>query len=192
MQTSIVAIEEKQSSGESSNDIANHIAEAIAARKLPPGITMDMSGLPRVAEDDHFTTPILSDDLLKRAKCRFPVYACGYNWLASNTEAADALKDRIAEVIAENNKGAYKCEQVILVTHSMGGLVARCCAQLDGMAGKIAGIVHGVMPAVGAAVAYRRCKVGMREESFTAGLVIGSNGREVTAVFAQAPGALQL
>lgn len=161
-------------------------------RKLYPGISMDMSGLPRVAEDNHATAPILSDELLKRAKCRFPVYACGYNWLASNTQAAEALKERIAEVIAENNKGAYKCEQVILVTHSMGGLVARSCAQLDGMADKIAGIVHGVMPAVGAAVAYRRCKVGMREESFTAGLVIGSNGREVTAVFAQAPGALQL
>jgi len=32
----------------------------------------------------------------------------------------------------------------------------------------------------------------MRDESYIAGLVIGSNGREVTAVFAQAPGALQL
>ena len=160
--------------------------------KLFPGITMTMSGLPPMAEDEHRTDPVLSDDLLKRAKFRFPVYACGYNWLASNDDAADALKERIAKVIAENNKGAYKCEQVILVTHSMGGLVARACAQLDGMGDKIAGIVHGVMPAVGAAVAYRRCKVGMRDESMIAGLVIGSNGREVTAVFSQAPGALQL
>jgi hypothetical protein len=74
----------------------------------------------------------------------------------------------------------------------MGGLVARLCAQLPGMGEKIAGVVHGVMPAVGAAVAYRRCKIGMRDEDFGAALVIGSTGQEVTSVFAQAPGALQL
>jgi hypothetical protein len=102
------------------------------------------------------------------------------------------LKDRIEKVIAENNSGAIKCSQVILVTHSMGGLVARACSQLPGMFRKIVGIVHGVMPATGAAVAYRRCKVGMRDEDFVAGLVIGSSGKEITAVFAQSPGALQL
>lgn len=48
------------------------------------------------------------------------------------------------------------------------------------------------MPSVGAAVAYRRCKVGMHDENAVAGMVIGSTGQEVTAVFAQAPGALQL
>jgi hypothetical protein len=74
----------------------------------------------------------------------------------------------------------------------MGGLVARACSILPDMTEKIVGIVHGVMPATGAAVAYRRCKIGMRDESFGASLVIGSNGQEVTAVFAQAPGALQL
>ncbi|WP_353405604.1 esterase/lipase family protein [Duganella hordei] len=160
--------------------------------KLFPGITMEMSGLPRVAEDHHFTEPVLSDDLLKRAKCRFPVYACGYNWLQSNEAAGNALKTRIEQIIAENNGGAFKCQQVILVTHSMGGLVARYCAQLPGMEQKIAGVVHGVMPAVGAAVAYRRCKVGMKDEDAMAAMVIGATGQEVTAVFAQAPGALQL
>ena len=88
--------------------------------------------------------------------------------------------------------GPFRCRQVILVTHSMGGLVGRYCAAMNGMQDKIAGVVHGVMPAVGAAVAYRRCKVGMHDEDMVAGLVIGSNGKEVTAVFANAPGALQL
>jgi pimeloyl-ACP methyl ester carboxylesterase len=160
--------------------------------KLFPGIAMEMSGLPKIAEDQHFTDPVLSDDLLKRAKCRFPVYACGYNWLQSNEDAGNALQTRIEKIIAENNKGAFTCKQVILVTHSMGGLVARFCAQLPGMEQKIAGVVHGVMPAVGAAVAYRRCKVGMKDEDAMAAMVIGSTGQEVTAVFAQAPGALQL
>jgi len=74
----------------------------------------------------------------------------------------------------------------------MGGFVTRACQQLPGMKEKIAGVVHGVMPASGAAVAYRRCKVGMSDEDAGAALVIGKDGPSVTAVFAQAPGALQL
>jgi pimeloyl-ACP methyl ester carboxylesterase len=160
--------------------------------KLFPGIPMKMSGLPPLAEDRHSPESIMSDDLLNRSKFRFPVYACGYNWLASNDDAAERLKDKIEKIISENAAGIFKCKQVILVTHSMGGLVARACAQLPGMEEKIAGVVHGVMPAVGAAVAYRRCKIGMMDESIVAGLVVGPNGPAVTAVFAQAPGALQL
>ncbi|RPE74670.1 hypothetical protein [Vulcaniibacterium tengchongense] len=166
--------------------------------KLHPGIPMQMRGFNPLGylDGEAGVSPraevVTSDDLLKRAKFRMPVYACGYNWLDSNTRAAERLKGRIDQVIAANNRNGYKCEQVILITHSMGGLVARRCALMAGMQDKIAGIVHGVMPAVGAAVAYRRCKVGMRDEDFVAGLVIGSNGREVTAVFSQAPGALQL
>jgi len=118
-----------------------------------------------------------------------PVHACGYNWLDSNKVAAQRLAERIDELTHQYGRN---CQQVILVTHSMGGLVARRCAQLPGMAAKIAGVVHGVMPATGAPVAYRRCKVGMSDEDLIAGAVIGPTGQEVTAVFAQAPGALQL
>ncbi|SDV01212.1 esterase/lipase family protein [Pseudomonas vancouverensis] len=120
---------------------------------------------------------------------RLPVHACGYNWLDSNKQAALRLAERIDELMRQYGRN---CQQVILVTHSMGGLVARRCAQLPGMADKIAGVVHGVMPATGAPVAYRRCKVGMSDEDPIAGAVIGPSGQEVTAVFAQAPGALQL
>ncbi|WP_316153223.1 hypothetical protein [Cupriavidus sp. BIC8F] len=122
----------------------------------------------------------------------YPVYACGYNWLGDNALSAQRLKARIDQVIEIHRQGLGRCEQVMLVTHSMGGLVARACAQMDGMAEKIVGIMHGVMPATGAPVAYRRCKVGMRDEDYGASLVIGQTGQEVTAVFAQAPGALEL
>ena len=132
------------------------------------------------------------DDFRKLREWFFPVHACGYNWLQDNAVAAKLLKQRINEVIAENNNAASRCEQVILVTHSMGGLVARACQQLDGMELAIAGIVHGVMPADGAPVAYRRCKLGVAEEDAATGIVIGRTGQEVTAVFAQAPGALEL
>jgi hypothetical protein len=161
-------------------------------RNLEPGLTMNMAGLPELAEPGCKVQAILSDELLKRAKAVYPIYAFGYNWLSSNMIAAKELKKRIEQIISENNVGEMKCTQVILVTHSMGGLVARACSQLSDMQKKIAGIVHGVMPATGAAVAYRRCKVGMKDEDRVAGLVIGSSGREVAAVFAQAPGALQL
>ena len=164
----------------------------VLIRTLPPGLVMKMTELPDVAESGYPVDPVKSDELLKRSKSSFPVYAFGYNWLASNKDAATSLKERIEKIIRENNIGSVKCTQVILVTHSMGGLVARACSQLPQMAEKIVGIVHGVMPATGAAVAYRRCKVGMRDEDFKAGLVIGSDGKEVTAVFAQSPGALQL
>lgn len=132
---------------------------------------------------------IISDELLARGDYRMPVHACGYNWLDSNKIAAQRLAERIDELMHQYGRN---CQQVILVTHSMGGLVARRCAQLPGMSAKIAGVVHGVMPATGAPVAYRRCKVGMSDEDPIAGAVIGPTGQEVTAVFAQAPGALQL
>jgi hypothetical protein len=165
---------------------------AYLKKSLPSGINMIMQGLPEVAEAGHKVQAIKSDDLLNRSKSSYPVYAFGYNWLDTNLVAAGLLKNRIEKIIKENNKGPITCTQVILVTHSMGGLVARACGQLPGMEKKIVGVVHGVMPATGAAVAYRRCKVGMRDENLGAGLVIGSDGKEVTAVFAQSPGALQL
>jgi hypothetical protein len=175
----------------STSSEASTIGEKIG-RILPEGLEVKMRGLPQFSEGGLGVPPFKSEELLKRSKFNFPIYAFGYNWLASNAVAAEELKSRIEKIIIENNVGAVTCSQVILITHSMGGLVARACSQLSGMSQKIVGVVHGVMPATGAAVAYRRCKVGMRDEDLVAGLVIGSSGKEVTAVFAQAPGALQL
>ncbi len=161
-----------------------------APRKLLNNVRMGLDGEPFGAEK-HFDS-ILTDDLIAMSKFYMPVYALGYNWLASNFAAAELLERRINQLLPYYSQGSYRCQQVLLVTHSMGGLVARACAKRPGMADKIAGVVHGVMPSVGAAVAYRRCKVGMKTEDWGSALVIGSTGKEVTAVFAQAPGALQL
>ncbi|MDF3836061.1 alpha/beta hydrolase [Cupriavidus basilensis] len=162
--------------------------DASSPPRLKPGAPIRMPALQDLVESEGLPT-MLSDDLLARSLYRMPIHACGYNWLASNKDAAERLAERIAQVIQQYGDA---CKQVILVTHSMGGLVARQCARLPGMSECIAGIVHGVMPANGAPVAYRRCKLGMREESFMASKVIGPTGREISAVFAQAPGALQL
>lgn len=48
MHTPTAAIAEKPSTGDSSNEIANHIAEAIAARKLPPGTKLREEALSRL------------------------------------------------------------------------------------------------------------------------------------------------
>jgi hypothetical protein len=189
-----------------------HMTASLASGQtcdIPPlrsGIHMSMPQLNELSGlAEKGSADLYSDDLIARARFRMPVYACGYNWLDTNFSAAQRLKDRITAVINENNKGRSRCSQVVLVTHSMGGLVARACQQIDGMRDLIAGIVHGVMPAIGAPVAYRRCKIGMADENqpswfrpkdkLTAEVgarTIGYTGPDVTAVFAQAPGALQL
>lgn len=128
-----------------------------------------------------------------------PVHVHGYNWLASNGDAGQALAKDIKDIIAywqSQTNPAYKCEQVILVSHSMGGLVTRAAVHKDfggkvdaDIADKVVGIVHGEQPANGAAAAYHHCRNGYGGIS---GLVLGRNPGQVTAVFANAPGAMQL
>ena len=122
---------------------------------------------------------------------RLPVHACGYNWLDSNVVAAERLKLRINQVIARYRSERKRCEKVIVVTHSMGGLVARHCSEVLGMRDKIFGIVHGVMPAIGAAAVYRRFKSGT-EGDWIPSEVLGNDAAEMTAVMSTAPGPLQL
>lgn len=131
-----------------------------------------------------------------------PVHCVGYNWLQSNADSADHLIEKINEIIAfwgseQNGNGTrYRCERVVLVTHSMGGLVSRA-ATLDAfgvqtdpeIVDKVAGIVHGVMPAFGAAAAYHHIRTGY---DFPTGWVLGRNAAQVTAVLANSPGGLEL
>lgn len=138
------------------------------------------------------------NELFKAADYWYPVYAVGYNWLQSNELAGQYVAQKINDTISHYKKLGYTCDHVILVTHSMGGLVARAAAHPDiGKASeRILGIVHGVQPATGAAAAYKRVHAG-----FEAGLnpidavvakTLGWSGAEVSAVFASSPGALQL
>ncbi len=136
-------------------------------------------------------SPITKEEFELSYKYLFPVYACGYNWLDSNTEASKRLGVCISSVIERYRREKKKCEKVILVTHSMGGLVARHCSEVGGYRDKIFGIVHGVMPAIGAAAVYRRFKSGTEGPAGPAE-VLGSNAAEMTAVLSTAPGPLQL
>ena len=150
---------------------------------------------------------VTEPELEKFAGFQYPVYAVGYNWLESCAVSAQRLNRRIDEIKAFWRARKHECEQVILVTHSMGGLVARACARLrvgdsSGPA-DIAGIIHGVMPALGAPVAYRRIACGTESTRYTNGFIdnvkasrfaeiAGVTPAETTAVMATAPGVLEL
>lgn len=148
-------------------------------------------------------TPIEEETLRETVKnCWFPVHAMGYNWLESNEISGARIAKRIRRLIKKYNEQGYQCEKVIIVTHSMGGLVARALIHPDigNLQDKILGIVHGVMPATGAGAAYKRMRCGFEDsgldslspvDSITA-KVLGNFGREVTAVLGNAQGGLEL
>lgn len=127
-------------------------------------------------------------------KFLFPVHVFGYNWLQDNTESATKLVeyiDKVIEMYKHLRGHGMSVEKVILVTHSMGGLVARYASQHLGCQNKILGIVHGVILDLGSPAAYRRMKIGAKQEG-AAGIVLGKSATELMPVLARAPAPLQL
>jgi hypothetical protein len=144
---------------------------------------------------------VTEKELEKHADYYYPVYACGYNWLESCEKSALRLQKRIKETIDFWTNNKQECSKVILVTHSMGGLVARACAKK--IPDSILGIVHGVMPALGAPAGYRRIACGTESWSPSNDLVdntkaeyvgdiLGSRPELTMPVMATAAGPLQL
>jgi pimeloyl-ACP methyl ester carboxylesterase len=151
-----------------------------------------------MAERSFGLAPISRSQLKKALSATFfPVHAMGYNWLRCNADSALEIKNRVNKLIEVYVSSGFKCEKVIVITHSMGGLVGRALAhpRIGGMADKILGMVHGVLPANGAPAAYKRMRCGFEEVLL--GLhpgpkIIGDEGHEVTAVLGNSPGGLQL
>jgi pimeloyl-ACP methyl ester carboxylesterase len=145
--------------------------------------------------------PLTESELEKYAGYQYPIYACGYNWLQSCGESARRLERRIDEIITWWRTRKHACEKVILVTHSMGGLVGRACAKR--IPDKILGVIHGVMPALGAPLVYRRLACGTEcdnpandgIDNYKAGKfadIAGRRPEDTTPVLSVAPGALEL
>ncbi|WP_254222154.1 esterase/lipase family protein, partial [Burkholderia multivorans] len=140
-------------------------------------------------------------------KYRYRVYAIGYNWLQSNAlSAKDVIEgldfeDKatqkkmrlmgIKDIIAENDSG-----KAIILTHSMGGLVARMAIAKHGAADLMHGVFHNVLPATGAPIAAKRFRTGGGSEGglngFINGALLGRDADEFVAVAANAPGPLEL
>jgi hypothetical protein len=153
--------------------------------------------------DHRLPQQALAEEELKKvaAGCWFAVYAFGYNWLQSNGAGAKVIAKRINQIISDLNQSGYECNQVIVVTHSMGGLVGRALIHPDfgNLQDKVLGIVHGVMPSIGAPAAYKRMRAGFEDTGMMSGpveslaaKVAGNHGDEVTAVLANAQGGLEL
>jgi pimeloyl-ACP methyl ester carboxylesterase len=142
--------------------------------------------------------PLTDDEFRRLGDYYYPVWACGYNWLDSNEVASDRLVKRINEALDWYKKGKYwiPAGKVILVTHSMGGLVARRAAQKAG--DSILGVVHSVQPVGGAPVVYRRFRAGTETKgalnipAALAAAIIGWDAADVTCVMANSPGPLEL
>jgi pimeloyl-ACP methyl ester carboxylesterase len=185
-------------------------------RKLPPGRDLrGWGGVPmryygkllKTLDYGFWAEPI--------GKCfHLPVYAFGYNWSESNHESGRKLSAYIEQVIGRYSHDT-ECNSVILVTHSMGGLVARSACILHGAAGKVLGVVHGAQPAAGSPAAYYRMKCGFEPpgspndsmwdwlrdpiklpiskfEGKAANRILGAEGGKVAILMAHMPGALEL
>jgi pimeloyl-ACP methyl ester carboxylesterase len=141
---------------------------------------------------NNFLNPLIKHDWGALRKIfEFPVYAVGYNWTDSNENSGKRLASRITAIIAEAKGVTGLCEKVILITHSMGGLVSRAASELHDAKGKILGIVHGVQPASGSPAAYWRIKGGF-EGKWSASMALGHSGPEVAPVLGNIPGGLEL
>lgn len=125
--------------------------------------------------------------LRQLADYQFPVYCAGYNWLQSNQNSAQDIvnnwlpkfKQHCRETLGVQWAGA------IIVTHSMGGLVARALASLIPHNENILGIVHGAMPANGAALFYVKMRKGSRDGTlagYFAAKILGSTAVETVPV----------
>jgi hypothetical protein len=156
---------------------------------------------PRTFGAVDFDTSLTEQDLRKISACWYPVHAMGYNYLKSNGESARVIADRIRGLTTGYQKRGFQCNEVILITHSMGGLLARALIHpkygnlLNDPSVKVLGIYHNVMPTMGAAASYKRTRFGFVESGPFAevkGRVIAVDGQNATAILANAPAALEL
>ncbi|WP_454742934.1 hypothetical protein [Cupriavidus necator] len=154
------------------------------------------------------------EEILHAGNYQFDVWAGGYNWLQSNRDSGAAIKDLIESTIlpyynegktvvvkdTPDGEGNDQCsigrkkpmramaEKVIVVTHSMGGLVSRALTEIH-QCDKVLGASHGVQPATGAPATYKRMRAGFEDAEQ---VFLGRNAADVVAILSQAPGGLEL
>jgi pimeloyl-ACP methyl ester carboxylesterase len=120
-----------------------------------------------------------------------PVYAAGYDWRQPNRASGAALAARIENVLERE-----RAEKVILVTHSMGGIVTRAALkQKPSLGDKVNGVIHVVQPVTGAVKFYRMCYTGAMSE-YDGGKIfasiLGSNALDFQTIVSGLPGPVQL
>src|SRR5690606_28705628 len=84
------------------------------------------------------------------------VYCCGYDWRLDNARSAMRLAAVVDRALTET-----RARQVIIVAHSMGGLIARYYCRVLGGESKVHQLYLVGSPTLGAASAYYQLKRGM-------------------------------
>jgi pimeloyl-ACP methyl ester carboxylesterase len=127
--------------------------------------------------------------LVFNQKVRTPVYGIGYDWRQSNKDSGAYVTREVNRIMAHEGAG-----QVILISHSMGGMVTRS-AMKGGLAGKVLGVIHIFQPVDGAVVLYRRFFTGAVKAidgGFGLATILGNTGDKFCATSSGMPGPLQL
>lgn len=128
------------------------------------------------------------------ATVKLEVWAHPYNWTDDNRNSGQKLAGIVEKAYSEARQkyagnSEYPVLKPVVITHSMGGLVARAYAKHFGGADACHAMIHGAMPTQGAPAAYKRMRAGFEGKSK---VVLGWNGAEVTAVLGNSPGGLEL
>lgn len=166
------------------------------------------------ADENSQASALTDEEIMHAANYRFDVWAAGYNWLQSNGVSGADVKKLIEETILPyynegkkivvkagatgkgersysiqlNKPSKPRAEKVIIVTHSMGGLVSRALTEIE-QCDKVLGVCHGVQPATGAAATYKRMRAGFEGPEQ---LILGRDAADVVGILGQAPGPLEL
>src|SRR5262249_7698069 len=102
-----------------------------------------------------FYGPFLHD--LQDAARPADAYAVGYDWRQDLWWLGGFFRDKLLRVLQLTG-----ADRALVVTHSMGGLVARSAFVQDpALRDKVQGVIHVCQPSVGAVVLYRRLFTGM-------------------------------
>jgi pimeloyl-ACP methyl ester carboxylesterase len=133
------------------------------------------------------------------AELNYEVWAHPYNWTDDNLNSGKALGETVAKAVAETSRKYSDTDirvlKPVIVTHSMGGLVARAYTQIHGGASDVHGVIHGALPCDGSPAAYKRIVAGFDGGGIKGTIerhVLGANQQEATATAANMPGVLEL
>ena len=123
-------------------------------------------------------------------------FAVGYDWRQNLDWLGRYAQTKIRRIL-----DMTASDKVILVTHSMGGLVVRSAfAQDESLKRQVAGVLYISQPTVGAVIMYRRLYTGMKKDLDGGGgladrlfrLILGNTQAAFVATSAGLPGAIQL
>jgi hypothetical protein len=126
---------------------------------------------------------------------RTPPHCFGYNWTRPVEMSAMSLRAFVTAVKDKYRRDGGRCDRVILLTHSTGGLIARWACLDAGFRDEVLGVIHGGVPHRGAPEMYYRFKSGFPRGKLidtVIAWITARSGNEGTAILGNIPGALPL